>query len=187
MIGHIGKIETLGLNDGPGVRMVVFISGCPLRCIYCHNPEFFKATNGTPYTPEELVTYILKYKNYFADNGGVTFSGGEPFMQFDFLHETCKLLKKEDINIALDTCGIGLKDESILKYIDLVLMDIKYTDKDGFKKITGFDKYDKMISFIETCKKNKIKMWFRQVIVPGINDSEEYCRDSFGGIIYLSR
>ena len=101
----VNSIETLGAVDGPGVRVVVFLSGCSLRCKYCHNPEMFKM--GEPnFTPEELVSKLVRYKPYFkSNNGGVTFSGGEPLMQTPALLETCKLLKQEGIHIALDTAG----------------------------------------------------------------------------------
>ena len=137
--GSVDSIETLGLLDGPGIRTVVFLNGCKLRCKFCHNPEMFTKKENN-YTPEKLVKKILRNKPYFKNGGGVTFSGGEPLLQSDFIIECAKLLKKENINVALDTAGVGNGDyKELLKYIDLVLLDIKHTDKNGYKKITGME------------------------------------------------
>ena len=174
MIGYINKIETLAAADGPGIRVSVFMQGCTLMCLYCHNPEMFVVNSGTQYTPLELVDYILKYKPYFGTDGGVTFSGGEPLLQSGFLIEVSKLLKQEDIHIVLDTAGIGLKNKELLKYIDIVLMDVKYIDSEGYKMVTGVDKFKESTHFLEECLNENKEIWFRQVIVPGINDNEEY-------------
>lgn len=172
-IGYLDSIETMGLVDGPGVRVVVFLQGCPLRCIFCHNPETWKIDKKFPITPLELVTRIKKYKNYFGKDGGVTFSGGEPLTQNKFLLETLKLCKKENINTCLDTSGVGDNYEEILKYVDLVIMDIKALDSNNYKKITGYD-ITKSLEFLDYCQKTNKKMWLRQVIIPGINDDEKY-------------
>lgn len=171
--GSVDSIETMGLVDGPGIRTVVFLSGCKLRCLYCHNPEMW--TKGKDnYTPLELVKKILRNKPYFGDKGGVTFSGGEPLLQFDFLVECFKLLKKEGINIVLDTAGVGLGEyKEILDLVDLVILDIKYTDKEGYKKLTGLD-IDESEKFIYELNKSGKPVWIRQVIVPGLMDSLEY-------------
>ena len=161
------------LVDGPGVRVVVFLQGCPLRCIFCHNPETWNIDKKYPITPVELVEIIKKYKNYFGKDGGVTFSGGEPLTQNKFLLETLKLCKTENINTCLDTSGVGNNYEEILKYTDLVIWDIKALDKENYKKITGFN-IEKSLEFLKYCQKINKKMWLRQVIVPGINDNEEY-------------
>ena len=152
--GSISKIETLGLVDGPGIRTVVFLSGCKLRCKYCHNPEMWKLSEPN-YTPEELVKKIIRYKPYYKRNGGgVTFSGGEPLIQSEFLLETCKLLKKENIHITLDTSGVGNGNyEEILSYIDLVLFDIKHVTSKGYKDITGHN-IDESIKFIDALNKS---------------------------------
>ena len=127
-------------------------------------------------TPEELVEKILRYKPYFENNGGVTFSGGEPLLQPDFLIETCKLLKKENINIALDTSGVGIgKYEEVLKYIDLVILDIKAYEPELYKKITGSNMKE-YIKFLDVCTKLNKKMWLRQVIIPSINDNKTYIK-----------
>lgn len=172
--GRIKKIETLGLVDGPGIRTVVFLSGCKLRCKYCHNPEMWKMSEPN-YTPEELVKRIIRNKPYFKrNNGGVTFSGGEPLLQSEFLIEVCKLLKKEDIHIALDTSGVGNGNyDEILSYIDLVLLDIKHVKSDKYKELTGHN-IDESQKFIEALNKSKKPVWIRQVIVPGLMDNDEY-------------
>lgn len=172
-MGYINSIETMGLVDGPGIRFVVFMQGCLLRCLYCHNPETWNVKSGKEISPAELVDKIKRYKPYFEDNGGVTFSGGEPLLQPDFLIETMKLCKKNNIHTCLDTAGVGTnKDKDVLKYTDLVILDIKATNNTLYKKITGHS-IDKVEKFIDICNKLNKKMWLRQVIVPGINDNEE--------------
>ena len=174
--GSVNKIETLGLVDGPGIRTVIFLSGCKLRCKYCHNPEMWNFQNPN-YTPEELVKKIIKNKPYFnSSNGGVTFSGGEPLLQSEFLIEVCKLLKKENIHIALDTSGVGNGNyEEILSYVDLILLDIKHITPSGYKELTNH-KIDESLKFIEALNKSGKPVIIRQVIVPGIMDNEEYLK-----------
>lgn len=172
--GSISKIETLGLVDGPGIRVVVFLSGCKLRCKYCHNPEMWKLAEPN-YTPEELVNKILRYKPYFKrNNGGVTFSGGEPLIQHKFLLETCKLLKKENIHITLDTSGVGNGNyDEILSYVDLILFDIKHVTPECYQDLTG-QPIDESYSFINSLNKSGKQVIIRQVIVPGIMDNDKY-------------
>lgn len=177
MYGKINSIETMGLVDGPGVRFIVFMQGCPLRCLFCHNPETWDINGkSTSYTPTELVKKILRYKPYFKNNGGVTFSGGEPLMQKQFLLECLKLCKKENIHTCIDTAGSIPNCDEILKYTDLVLFDIKGTNKDNYKKMTNFN-IDTSLEFLKTCQKMNKKMWIRIVIVPGINDNEDYINE----------
>lgn len=173
MKASIDSIETFGLVDGPGIRCVVFFNGCKLRCKYCHNPEMWTKKENN-YTVEEVFNKIMRSKPYFKNNGGVTFSGGEPLIQSDFIIEVAKLLKKEDIHIAIDTSGVGLGNyENILKLIDLVILDIKHTSAEGYKQITGMN-IDEVEKFIEQLNKSSKPVWIRQVIVPGITDTEEY-------------
>lgn len=177
MVGKINSFESMGLVDGPGVRFVVFMQGCPLRCIYCHNPETWNTNDfKEEYTPEKLVEKILRYKPYFKNNGGVTFSGGEPLMQKEFLIECLKLCKKENIHTCIDTAGSIPDCKNVLKYTDLVLLDIKATNKDDYKKITNFD-IKNVEEFIKLCNEMNKKMWIRSVIIPGINDNENYIKD----------
>ena len=174
--GAVDSIETFGLVDGPGIRTVVFLSGCKLRCKYCHNPEMWHM--GTPnYTPEELAKKILRNKNYYArNNGGVTFSGGEPLLQSKFIIEVAKILKEENIHITLDTAGVGNGDyEEILKYTDLVLFDIKHTNEEEYKNLTGHKMSDSL-EFIKAMNKSGVDVWIRQVIVPGLMDNDAYLK-----------
>lgn len=170
--GNIDSFETMGLVDGPGVRFVVFMQGCPLRCAYCHNPETWSDKKKIEMTAEELVKKILKYKPYFGDDGGVTFSGGEPLKQPEFLLEALKECKKHNLHTCLDTSGFGENYEEILDYVDLVILDVKAIVPEKYKALTGqvMDKYNK---FLETCQKKNKKLWLRQVIVPGYNDTKE--------------
>ena len=169
----IDSIESFGLVDGPGIRAVVFFNGCKLRCKYCHNPEMWTKKEEN-YSPQELVQKLKRFKPYFKENGGVTFSGGEPLLHSKFIIETAKLLKEENIHITLDTSGVGLNDyDEVLKYIDLVILDIKHTTKEGYKDITNLE-IDHVEKFIEELNKSNKTVWIRQVIVPGIMDNEEY-------------
>ena len=170
----IDSIETFGLVDGPGIRTVVFFNGCYLRCKFCHNPETW-LVKQTNYTVDEVMQKILRSKPYFKDNGGVTFSGGEPLLHIEFLEELCDKLKKEDINIALDTAGVGFGNYgNLLSKIDLVLLDIKGINKEGFIDITQVDKFDKFMEFVHELNKSNVDVWIRQVVIPGVNDTEEY-------------
>ncbi|MBU3135871.1 pyruvate formate lyase-activating protein [Clostridium gasigenes] len=174
-IGKIHSIETMGLVDGPGIRVVVFMQGCALRCLYCHNPDTWNDNEGTEYTPQELVKKIARFKNYFkSSGGGVTFSGGDPLRQPEFLLEALKLCKEEGINTCLDTSGVGRGNyDEILKYTDLVLYDVKHLSEEGYKDITGMTITESKI-FLEACERAGTKLWIRQVVVPGKTDSEEY-------------
>ncbi len=174
---QVSKIETFSTIDGPGIRTTIFFNKCKLRCKFCHNPETWK--NGKDnYTIEKLKDKILRSKPYFKSNGGVTFSGGEPLLHDEFLIELCKELKKEKIHITIDTAGIGNGNyNELLKLIDLVILDIKHIDKNMFKDITQTDKYDEFINFINQLNKSKKEVWIRQVIIPDVNDNEEYVKD----------
>ena len=175
MKGSVNSIETFGLVDGPGIRAVVFLNGCFLRCKFCHNPETW-CIGDMNYTTSDIVSKCLRNKPYFKrNNGGVTFSGGEPLLQYDFLLECCKKLKEENIHVAIDTAGIGLGDYSeLFDNIDLVLLDIKAIDRESFIDITGVDKFDEFMNFISLLNNSGIKVWIRQVIIPGVNDNEDY-------------
>ena len=173
MKASIDSIETFGLVDGPGIRTVIFFNGCNLRCKYCHNPEMWIKNNNN-YTVDEVVKKVLRSKPYFKNEGGVTFSGGEPLLHSDFIIEVAKQLKKEDINICLDTAGVGNGNyEELLKYIDIVLLDIKHTDKGTYKEITGKE-LKEVENFIEALNKANKRIWIRQVIIPGCNDNIDY-------------
>ena len=173
MKASINSIESFGLVDGPGIRTVIFFNGCKLRCKYCHNPEMWNLSSDN-YDVDELLNKIRRFKPYYRDNGGVTYSGGEPLLHVDFLIELSKRLKNENIHIALDTAGCGIgKYEELLKYIDLVILDIKHVDLEGFKELTGTSK-DESLRFIDVLNKSGKDVWIRQVIIPEVTDSKEY-------------
>ena len=173
--GYINSIETLGLVDGEGIRVVVFLQGCPLRCLFCHNPETW-IKGGKEVKSNEIIDIVRKYRPFIELGGGVTFSGGEPLFQSEFLLDLLKLSKKAGINTCIDTSGTGYTKEyldEILKYTDLVLLDIKAIDPDNYKRITG-KSMDMFNYFKEKVAEHNTRLWLRQVIVPGINDNEEY-------------
>lgn len=183
MKASLGAIETFGLVDGPGIRCVFFLNGCMLRCKYCHNPEMWKKGEEN-ITVEEVVQKAKRCKPYFKDNGGVTFSGGESLLHSKFIVECAKRLHEENIPVALDTAGVGLDDyDELLPNIDLVILDIKHTDSEEYKKMTGLE-IEKSERFIVKLKEYNTKLWIRQVIVPGIHDNESYI-DSL--VEYLSK
>ena len=174
MKASIDSIETFGLVDGPGIRTVVFLNKCNLRCKYCHNPETL-VMKDTNYSSDEIVNKVLRNKPYYKNNGGVTFSGGAPLLQYEFLLETCKKLKQENIHIAIDTAGVGNGDyQELLQTIDLVLLDIKHITKEGYIDITQTDNIDKFHNFVDQLNKTNVEVWIRQVIIPDVNDNEEY-------------
>ncbi len=174
--GRIHSIESMGLVDGPGIRTVVFLQECYLRCCYCHNPDTWSRQNpkAIELSPEELLQKLSRFRTYYGKNGGVTFSGGEPLLQPAFLQETLALCKKAGIHTCLDTAGCGIGDyEKILKNTDLILMDIKHYTAQGYQKITGHSPNASM-RFLDTVIRMEIPMWIRHVVVPGLTDSEEH-------------
>lgn len=173
MTGKIASFETMGLVDGPGVRFVVFLQGCPLRCAYCHNPEMW-SMQGAKFElePEELVKKIKKYRPYFKDGGGVTISGGEPLLQAEFVREVFKLCQQNHIHTCLDTSGYGENYEELLDYCDLIILDVKQLDEQKYKELVGQDIL-KFYQFVKLCQQKNKKLWLRQVIVPNYNDNKE--------------
>lgn len=177
MKASVDSVETFGLVDGPGIRTVIFLNGCSLRCKFCHNPETWEMKECS-YTSREIVEKVLRNKPYFKNNGGVTFSGGEPLLQIDFLLEVCSKLKENGIHIAIDTAGVGIgKYDEILSKVDLVLLDIKGITKEGFMNVTQRDMFDKFMEFVYALNKSGKEVWIRQVIIPEVNDSLEYVKD----------
>lgn len=173
--GYIHSFESMGLVDGPGIRTVVFFQGCALRCSYCHNPDTWEFNKGKEYTVMDVINKIRRFKPYFKNNGGVTFSGGEPLMQPEFLIECLKECKKEGIHTVIDTSAHGISKyySEILEYTDLVLLDIKDISNEKFKLITG-QNIDHLLTFIDSLNKSKCKVWIRHVVVPGITDSKDH-------------
>lgn len=173
--GRIHSKESFGTVDGPGIRYVLFLQGCPLRCKFCHNPDTWEFGSGKfQETPEETVKEILKYKNFFRNGGGLTITGGDPLMQPDFIKEVYKLCKQNGIHTALDTSGCLFNDKAkeVLEYVDLVLLDIKSIDPDVYRDLTKFEQ-EPTLKFAEYLKEKNIKTWIRHVIVPGITDNDE--------------
>lgn len=173
--GRIHSFESFGTVDGPGIRFVVFMQGCPLRCVYCHNRDMWDATGGKEYSPKEVIEKMEKYINYIKfSGGGMTVTGGEPLLQADFVTEVFKMAKKMDIHTAIDTSGFANTDDvnELLEYTDLVLLDIKHADKEKHKEITGVENW-KIKKFAKYVSDKNIAIWIRYVLVPGLTDGEE--------------
>ena len=172
-VGNISSIETMGMHDGPGVRVVIFMQGCALRCLYCHNPETWNMQETKQqYTPQELVQKILRYQPYFQHNGGVTFSGGEPLLQAEFVYECVKRLKKHNVHVALDTAGVGTLHEPLLALCDLIILDVKASEETLYKTITGQKSMQPFLQFVSKVQELNKPLWIRQVIVPKVNNSK---------------
>lgn len=175
MVGKIHSIETFGTVDGPGIRFVVFMQGCSLKCKYCHNRDTWDAKGGKEISLEELVKEILKYKSYMDNSGGgVTVSGGEPLLQAEFVTELFKKLKELGIHTALDTAGslpISTQIKELLKYTDLVLLDIKHIDSQKAEALTSFSNKNNL-EFAKYLNNVNIPVWIRQVLVPGYTDDK---------------
>ncbi len=172
--GRISSIQTLGTLDGPGVRFVAFLQGCPLMCGCCHNPETRDSLGGELYTAEDLVDTAARYREYFGERGGITLSGGEPLLQTEFATRVFVLSHKRGINTCLDTSGCILNDdvEGLLAETDRVLLDIKYTTDEDYKEYVGC-KLQTVLDFLCYLNEHNIKTTLRQVIIPTLNDTEE--------------
>ena len=174
MIGYIHSFESFGTKDGPGIRFVLFMQGCPLRCLYCHNVDTWNVKDKKfMMTPEEVMKEILKVKG-FIRTGGVTVSGGEPLLQPEFITELFKLCKENDIHTAVDTSGymFNNKVKEVLKWTDLVLLDIKHINPNKYKKLTSVS-LDHTLEFAEYLSEINKNAWIRYVLVPGYSDDEE--------------
>ena len=172
--GRIHSIQTLGTLDGPGVRFVVFMQGCNLRCHCCHNPDTWAMNEGTEYSPEEILQKVVRYREYFGKEGGITVSGGEPLLQAQFVYELFCLCHNNGINTCLDTSGCIMNDEirKLLTVTDRVLLDIKYTDNSDYQKYVGCT-LDKPMEFLGYLDENNIPVTLRQVIIPSVNDDTD--------------
>jgi pyruvate formate-lyase 1-activating enzyme len=175
-VAKVHSIESFGTVDGPGIRFVLFLQGCSLKCKYCHNRDTWDMTLGEEKTLEEIIEKVKRYKTYMnLSGGGVTVTGGEPLLQVKFLIEFFKRLKEEKINTCIDTSGMFNITEDIkevLKYTDLVLLDIKHIDDEKCKDLVGFSN-KKELEFARYLSENNKKMWIRQVLVPGYTDDEK--------------
>ena len=173
MKGYVHSLQSLGTVDGPGVRSVVFLSGCPLRCIYCHNPDTWERQESQLTDAEELSARLLRFYS-FIKKGGVTFSGGEPLLQAEFVTEVTERLKQEGLHVAIDTCGAPMTPavERLIEVADMFLLDIKMTTEDDYKRYTGGSLAATM-AFLDRLEQMQKDVWIRHVVVPGINDTEE--------------
>ena len=174
-------MESFGSVDGPGVRFLIFTAGCPMRCQFCHNPDTWNMQTGTLYEPEELIKKALRYRSYWKNGGGITVSGGEPLLQIDFLIELFKLAKQEGIHTTIDTSGQPFtkeepffsKFQELMKYTDLLLLDIKHIDDEQHKILTGHTNQNilELAKYLSDIQK---PIWIRHVLVPERSDKDEY-------------
>ncbi len=176
---HIHSVETGSAVDGPGIRYVLFLQGCPFRCKFCHNPDTWILTDSTLRSVSDVMKDIEKYENFFKfSGGGVTASGGEPLLQAHFLAELFKRLKEHGVHTAVDTCGyvdVNSYVDEVLKYTDLVLLDIKHLDEKKHIELTGKPN-GKVLKFLDELQSRNIKTWIRVVVVPTFSDDLEYAQ-----------
>tara|TARA_R110000868_G_scaffold136938_1_gene350225 strand:+ start:1283 stop:2056 length:774 start_codon:yes stop_codon:yes gene_type:complete len=173
---NVHSIESFGTHDGPGVRMVIFLQGCKLKCLYCHNPDTIQTSGGKEYDIEELVKMAINLKSYFGRKGGVTVSGGEPLLQSKVLVPFFKRLKEEGINTNIDTNGRVLNHftEALLDdYTDLVMLDIKHMTEEGYEALTGQRNKETTFTFAKHREASGKKMWLRYVLIPEMTNKPE--------------
>lgn len=181
MKGRIHSLESFGTVDGPGVRYVVFVQGCPMRCAYCHNPDTWEMNAGEEMEPEYIIEQYNRNKGFYKD-GGITVTGGEPLMQVDFLIDLFTLAKKENIHTCIDSSGIAYNPDNkpwlekldhLMELTDLVMLDIKHIDPEKHKELTAQPNKN-ILKFAEYLNEKQIPMWIRHVVVPGITDDPVY-------------
>lgn len=179
--GHIHSIESFGTVDGPGVRMVVFLKGCPMRCLYCHNPDTWDMSGGSDMSVAEILSQYNDARSFYK-SGGITVTGGEPLMQIDFVTELFTAAKKEGIHTCLDTSGVTFnpdneqlmsKFDALAEVTDLVMLDIKHIDNAEHIKLCS-QPNDHILAFAKWLDKKNVPVWIRHVVVPGITDNEDY-------------
>ena len=172
--GRIHSVQSLGTVDGPGVRFVAFLQGCPLRCGCCHNPDTWDVCGGTEYTPAQLVQQAMRYREYFGSEGGITLSGGEPLLQAEFAREVFALCHQGSMHTCLDTSGCLLNDavKALLAETDRVLLDVKYTDDALYRQYAGCS-LQKPLECLAYLQQQNIPTTLRQVIIPTLNDTQQ--------------
>ena len=179
--GYVHSLESFGSVDGPGVRYVIFLAGCAMRCQFCHNPDTWNMQTGTPYTADALLEKAMRYRSYWGENGGITVSGGEPLLQIDFLIELFRKAKEQGIHTTLDTSGNPFtreepffgKFQELMKYTDLFLLDIKQIDDEQRKILTGCTNQN-ILDLARYLSDEKKPVWIRHVLVPQRSDNDEY-------------
>ena len=174
ILGHIHSMESFGAVGGPGIRCVLFLQGCPLRCKFCHNPDTWPAQGGQNMTPEQAIRRVIRYKPYIQKTGGVTLSGGEPLLQSAFCLEFARLAHQEGLHVAVDTSGALPLDkvEEAVREADLLLLDIKAMDAEVCRSLTGQDNQN-ALALLNWCEENHKPVWIRHVLVPGITLKDE--------------
>lgn len=182
MTGRIHSLESFGTVDGPGTRFVVFFQGCPMRCLYCHNPDTWNPSGGEEMTAEYILEQYDRNKAFYGNGGGITTTGGEPLLQIDFLIELYEKAKEKGIHTCLDTSGIVFqrnnaelmkKFDRLMKVTDLIMLDIKHIDPEIHKKVAS-QPNDEILAFAEYTAEKGVDLWIRHVVVPGLTDDEEY-------------
>lgn len=172
---RVHSIETFGTSEGPGIRLVIFVQGCNLRCLYCHNPDMIDCKGGKEMSVDEIMKIAEEQREYFGTEGGITISGGEPTLQAKEIIKLFKEAKKRKINTALDSNGSVINDDvkKLYEYTDFLLLDVKHIDNEEHEKLTGLSNKNTLLmaKYREEMKK---PMWLRYVLVPGINDSEDF-------------
>lgn len=178
--GYIHSTESFGTVDGPGIRFVVFTQGCPMRCIYCHNPDTWEMCRGERISADEIISIFNKNRSFYKD-GGITVTGGEPLLQIDFVTDIFKKAKSDNIHTCLDTSGITFNEDNpeyikklelLMKYTDLVMLDIKHIDPEKHKAITGHSN-KQVLGFAKFLEQKNIPVWIRHIIIQGITDNPE--------------
>lgn len=183
MKGIIHSFQSMGAVDGPGIRFVIFMQGCPLRCAYCHNPDTWNPT-GKEYSVDDVYNKVLRYEPYFGEEGGVTVSGGEPLWQGEFVFELFKKLQQKGIRTALDTAGVGdlARAKKVLKVTDLVLCDLKFTTEEDYFKYCG-GSLQEVLQFLELTQEMDVPLWIRHVVVPELGD----CKKRASEVVKIAR
>lgn len=180
MTGYIHSKESFGTVDGPGIRYVLFMQGCPMRCLYCHNPDTWEINKAQPITPEEVLVEFNKNRSFYS-KGGITVTGGEPLLQADFIAELFKKAKEQNIHTCIDTSGVTYnpdnqaymqKLDEIMKYTDLIMLDIKHIDPERHKKLTSKENKN-ILGFAKYIESKNIPVWIRHVVVEGYTDKKE--------------
>lgn len=183
IMGRIHSVESFGSADGPGIRYIVFLQGCNMRCKYCHNPDTWKFEGGQLLSAQEVLQKAIRYKAYWKNNGGITVSGGEALLQIDFVLELFKLAKEKGISICLDTSGSAFtrqgsfyaKFEELMKVTDVFLLDIKHIDDEKHRELTGRTN-ENILDMAKCLSEHGKKIWIRHVLVPQITDDDEYLK-----------